>query len=126
MTLKQLQYVVTVADVGNITEAAKRLFIAQPSLTASIHELEKEYGITIFIRSSKCVEVTPEGDEFLGYARQVLEQTNLIDERYTGKQKGKQRFCVSAQHYSFAVEAFVELLKEYGGDKYEFHMRETQ
>ena len=126
MTLKQLQYVVTVADVGNITEAAKRLFIAQPSLTASIHELEKEYGITIFIRSSKGVEVTPEGDEFLGYARQVLEQTNLIDERYTGKQKGKQRFCVSAQHYSFAVEAFVELLKECGGDKYEFHMRETQ
>ena len=111
---------------GNITEAAKRLFIAQPSLTASIHELEKEYGITIFIRSSKGVEVTPEGDEFLGYARQVLEQANLIDERYTGKQKGKQRFCVSAQHYSFAVEAFVELLKEYGGDKYEFHMRETQ
>ncbi|MCR5208941.1 MAG: LysR family transcriptional regulator [Lachnospiraceae bacterium] len=126
MTLKQLQYIVTVADTGNITEAAKRLFIAQPSLTASIHELEKEYGISIFIRGNKGVELTPEGDEFLGYARQVLEQADLIDERYTGKHKGKQRFCVSAQHYSFAVEAFVELLKEYGGDKYEFHMRETQ
>ncbi|MBR5635982.1 MAG: LysR family transcriptional regulator [Pseudobutyrivibrio sp.] len=126
MTLKQLRYAVTVADTGNITEAAKKLFIAQPSLTSAIRELESEYHITIFNRSNKGIEVTPEGDEFLGYARQVLEQTDLIDERYTGKASGKQRFCVSAQHYSFAVEAFVELLKRDGGDKYEFHMRETQ
>ena len=126
MTLKQLQYIVTIADTGNITEAAKRLFIAQPSLTAAVHELEKEYGITIFFRGNKGVKLTPDGDEFLGYARQVLEQTKLIDARYTGEYKGKQRFCVSAQHYSFAVEAFVELLRAFGGDKYEFHMRETQ
>ena len=126
MTLKQLQYIVTVAETGNITEAAKKLYIAQPSLTAAIHELEKEYGITIFSRSNKGIEITPDGDEFLGYARQVLEQTNLMDERYTGKTTGKQRFCVSAQHYSFAVEAFVKLLREQGRKKYEFHMRETQ
>ena len=113
MTLKQLQYVVTVAETGNITEAAKKLFIAQPSLTAAVHELEKEYGIILFSRSNKGIELTPDGEEFLGYARQVLEQANLIDER-------------SSQHYSFAVEAFVQLLKEQGGDKYEFHMRETQ
>ena len=126
MTIKQLQYAVTVAETGNMTEAARKLFIAQPSLTSAIHELEKEYGITLFFRSNKGIELTPEGDEFLGYARQVLEQANLINERYTGKSTGKQRFCVSSQHYSFVVEAFVELLKEYGGDKYEFHMRETQ
>lgn len=126
MTIKQLQYAVTVAETGNMTEAARKLFIAQPSLTSAIHELEKEYGITLFFRSNKGIEVTPEGDEFLGYARQVLEQANLINERYTGKGTGKQRFCVSSQHYSFAVEAFVRLLKEHGGDKYEFHMRETQ
>ncbi len=126
MTLKQLQYIVTVAETGNITEAAKRLFIAQPSLTAAVRELEKEYGFSIFIRDNKGVQPTPEGDEFLGYARQVLEQAKLIDERYTGSHKGKQRFCVSAQHYSFVVEAFVELLKECNSDKYEFHMRETQ
>lgn len=126
MTLKQLRYVVEVADTGNITEAAKKLFIAQPSLTAAIRELENEYNVTIFYRSNKGIEITPEGDEFLGYARQVLEQANLIDERYTGAGHGKLRFCVSAQHYSFVVEAFVELLKKYGGDKYEFHMRETQ
>ena len=126
MTLKQLRYIVTVADTGNITEAAGKLYISQPSLTASIQELEKEYGITIFERSKKGIRLTPEGDEFLGYARQVLDQANLIDERYTGEKNGKVRFCVSSQHYSFVVEAFVELLKKYGGDRYEFHMRETQ
>ena len=73
MTLKQLQYIITVAETGNITEAAKKLFLAQPSLTASIHELEKEYGISIFSRSNKGIELTPEGEEFLGYARQVVE-----------------------------------------------------
>ena len=126
MTLKQLYYAVTVSETGNITEAAKKLFIAQPSLTASIQELEKEYNITIFRRSKKGIEITPDVDEFLGYARQVLEQANLIEERYNGIKKGKTRFCVSSQHYSFVVEAFVQLLKTYGGDKYEFHMRETE
>ncbi len=126
MTLKQLRYAVTVADTGNMTEAARRLFIAQPSLTSAIMGLEKEYGITIFSRSNKGIEVTKEGEEFLGYARQILDQADLFNERYTGKSEGKVRFCVSSQHYSFVVEAFVELLKKYGGNKYEFHMRETQ
>ena len=126
MTLKQLHYAVTVSETGNITEAARKLYIAQPSLTSAIQELEKEYGITIFLRKKTGIEITKEGDEFLGYARQVLEQANLIEERYNGIKTGKIRFCVSSQHYSFAVEAFVKRLKEYGGDKYEFHMRETE
>ena len=126
MTLKQLHYAVTIAETGSITEASKKLFLAQPSLTASIRELEKEYGVTIFTRSKKGIEVTKEGEEFLGYARQVLEQANLIEERYNGAHKGKVRFCVSSQHYSFAVEAFVKLLKDLDPDKYEFHMRETE
>ena len=126
MTLKQLKYVTVVADTGNITDAARKLYIAQPSLTASIQELEKEYGIVIFKRSKKGIEVTTDGEEFLGYARQVLEQADLIEERYAGNSRGKMRFCVSSQHYSFVVEAFVELLKKSGGDKYEFHMRECQ
>ena len=126
MTLKQLQYIVTAAETGNITEAAGRLYISQPSLTSAIHEIEREYGITVFTRSGRGIEATPEGEEFLGFARQVLEQANMIDERYKGASTGKQRFCVSAQHYSFAVEAFVELLREHGGDRYEFRMRETQ
>ncbi|MBO4687480.1 MAG: LysR family transcriptional regulator [Clostridiales bacterium] len=126
MTLKQLRYAVTVAETGNMTEAARRLFIAQPSLTSAIMELEKEYGITIFSRSNKGIEITKDGEEFLGYARQILDQAELFNERYTGKKEGKVRFCVSSQHYSFAVEAFVELLRKHGGSKYEFHMRETQ
>lgn len=92
MTLKQLRYVVTVAETGNITEAAKKLFIAQPSLTFAIQELEKEYDITIFNRTRKGIEITVDGEEFLGYARQVLEQTYLIEERYTGNLSGKPRF----------------------------------
>ncbi|SFT32049.1 DNA-binding transcriptional regulator, LysR family [Lachnospiraceae bacterium XBD2001] len=126
MTLKQLSYVVTVAETGSITEAAKQLYIAQPSLTTAVKELEQEYCITIFHRSKKGIELTPEGDEFLGYARQLLDQANLMNAHYTGTKQGKQRFCVSAQHYSFAVEAFVKLIQASGGDKYEFHMRETQ
>ena len=126
MTLKQLRYAVIVAETGNITEAAKKLFIAQPSLTAAIAELEKEYNIKMFSRNKRGIEVTSDGEEFLGYARQVLEQANLIDERYLSSTDQKLRFYVSSQHYSFAVEAFVKLLRQSGKDKYEFHMRETQ
>lgn len=126
MTLLQLKYVVTVAAAGTISEAAKRLYMAQPSLTAAIKELESELGITIFKRTNKGILISPEGEEFLGYARQVIEQTSLIEERYLGTAPVKHQFCVSTQHYSFAVEAFVDLLKEYGGEEYDFRIRETQ
>lgn len=126
MTLQQLKYIVTVASKGTISEAAKELYIAQPSLTSAIKELESELGITIFNRTNKGVILSVEGEEFLGYARLVIEQTNLIKEKYSGKSSGKHQFCVSTQHYSFAVEAFVELLRQYGGEEYEFRLRETQ
>ena len=126
MTLQQLKYVTAVASKGTISEAAKELFIAQPSLTAAIKELETELGITIFNRTNKGAVLTADGEEFLGYARQVLEQTSLIEEKYTGKAAGKHLFCVSAQHYSFVVEAFVDLLRDYGGEEYDFRIRETQ
>ena len=126
MTLLQLKYIVTVAAVGTISEAAKQLFISQPSLTSAVKELENELGITIFNRTNKGVVLSAEGEEFLGYARQVIEQTNLIEEKYFGTTPVKYQFCVSTQHYSFAVEAFVELIKEYGGNEYDFRIRETQ
>lgn len=126
MTLLQLKYVVTVAAAGTISEAAKELYMAQPSLTAAIKELENELGITIFRRTNKGILISAEGEEFLGYARQVIEQTSLIEERYLGTAPVKHQFCVSTQHYSFAVEAFVDLLKQYGGDEYDFRIRETQ
>lgn len=126
MTLQQLKYITTVASKGTISEAARELYISQPSLTAAIRELETELSITIFHRTNKGVILSAEGEEFLGYARQVIEQTQLIEEKYMGKEPVKHQFCVSTQHYSFAVEAFVGLLREYGGDEYDFRLRETQ
>ena len=126
MTLVQLKYIVTIAETGTISEAAKQLYIAQPSLTAAVKELESELGITIFRRTNKGVLLSAEGEEFLGYARQVIEQTNLIEERYLGTGQVKHQLCVSTQHYSFAVEAFVELLRQYGGEEYDFRIQETQ
>ena len=128
MTLQQLKYAVAVADTRNITEASRRVFISQPSLTAAIHELEAEMGITIFSRSNKGVTITNEGDEFLSYARQVLEQANLLEERFKSKDEdsGNTIFSVSCQHYSFAVNAFVDVIKRFGGNEYNFTLRETQ
>lgn len=126
MTLQQLRYVVTVAEKGTISEAAKTLYISQPSLTNAIRELEKEMRITIFNRTNKGVVVSNEGDEFLGYARQVLEQTDLLEEKYKRDRKVRQRFSVSTQHYSFAVNAFVDVIREFGGNMYDFTLRETQ
>lgn len=126
MTLQQLKYVVAIAASGTISEAARELYLTQPSLTAAVKELEAELGITIFTRTNKGVILSAEGEEFLGYARQVIEQTDLIEEKYSGKTPGKHQFCVSTQHYSFAVEAFVDLLRQYGGDEYDFRIRETQ
>ena len=125
MTLQQLKYVVMVAKKGTISEAAQALFISQPSLTNAIRELEKELRITIFNRTNKGIYITKEGEEFLGYARQVLEQTNLLEERYLTTTPVKQNFCISTQHYSFAINAFVDFIKEYGREEYDFSLRET-
>ena len=126
MTLQQLRYVIMVAETGTITEAAGKLYISQPSLTNAIHELEKEMNLVIFNRTNRGISLSKEGEEFLGYARQVLEQASILEDKYKGKGGGKKQFCVSTQHYSFAVNAFVDLIKEYGQDEYDFSIRETQ
>ena len=115
-----------VAETGTITEAAGKLYISQPSLTNAIHELEKEMNLVIFNRTNRGISLSKEGEEFLGYARQVLEQASILEDKYKGKGGGKKQFCVSTQHYSFAVNAFVDLIKEYGQDEYDFSIRETQ
>ncbi len=124
MTLQQLKYVIEVAEKGSITEAAKSLFISQPSLSAAIHELEQETATTIFLRNSRGIRLTPEGAEFLGYARQVVQQAALIEDKYIAHSAIKQRFSVSTQHYSFTSSAFVELVRAQGGEAYEFVLRE--
>lgn len=126
MTLIQLRYAITVADAGSMNEAAKKLFISQPSLSQSVRELEEEAGIEIFRRSTRGVSVTQEGAEFLGYARQVTEQYGLIESRYIERTNVKKKFGVSMQHYAFAVNAFVEMVKQFGMDEYEFAIRETK
>lgn len=126
MTLQQLKYVVAVAEKGTISDAAKELFISQPSLTNAIKELENEMHITIFRRTNKGIVISNKGDEFLAYARQVLEQTNLLEEKYLNVNKQSPIFSVSAQHYSFAVNAFVDVIREFDGNQYDFTLRETQ
>ena len=126
MTLTQLKYVITVAEARSMNEATKRLFISQPSLSSAIKEIEEEIGIEIFRRSNKGVFVTPEGEEFVGYARQVVEQYMLIETKYIDKTNVKKKFGVSTQHYTFAVNAFVEMVKQFGMDEYEFAIHETK
>lgn len=126
MTLAQLRYAITVAKSTSMNEAARTLFISQPSLSSAIKELEEEIGVELFRRTNRGISVTPEGEEFLGYARQVVEQYQLIETKYISKEQAKKKFSVSTQHYTFAVNAFVELVKQFGMDEYEFAIHETK
>lgn len=126
MTLTQLKYVIEVANSSSMNEAAKKLFISQPSLSAAIRELELEAGIEIFRRTNRGISLTPEGEEFVGYARQVVEQYKLLESKYVDKESVKKKFSVSMQHYSFAVNAFVEMVKQFGMEEYEFAVYETK
>ncbi len=126
MTLAQLRYAITVASASSMNEAARKLFISQPSLSAAIKELEEEVGVELFKRTNRGISVTLEGEEFIGYARQVVEQYNLIESKYILKENTKKKFGVSMQHYTFAVKAFVEMVKQFGMDEYEFEIHETK
>ena len=125
MTLLQLKYALAVAKYGSVSLAARHLFISQPSLTESLSSLEQEIQQTLFVRSSRGMKPTDVGRNFLGYARQVVEQMRLLEDRYSGE-SGKRYFSVSTQHYTFAASAFVELVKEHGGDDYEFSLLEER
>lgn len=125
MTLQQLKYAVTVAECGTISAAAEKLFISQPSLTAAIRELETEMGVTIFSRTNRGVIVSREGEEFLGYARQILSQAQLMQERFGGQEQGEKRFAVSSQHFNFTVWAFTQLVQRLPNQRYNLHFRET-
>ena len=126
MTLQQLKYVIAISSTGSMNKAAEQLYVSQPSLTSSVQELEKEAGIKIFNRSGRGVTLTNDGAEFVQYARQVVGQFDVLSEKYIGKGNVKKKFGVSAQHYSFAVKAFVEMVKEFDTAEYEFAVRETK
>ena len=126
MTLQQLRYVTAIAETGSFNKAAERLFIAQPSLTSAIKELEKEIGMTLFLRSGRGATLTPDGTDFLPYARSVLTRFQDLVDVFGGGEKRRQRFAVSTQHYSFAVKAFVQLTSGLDVAEYEFALRETR
>lgn len=126
MKLQQLVYAVNVAECGSVTEAARRLYVSQPSVTSSIRDLEREMGVHIFDRTNKGVVVTEEGETFLGYARQVLEQAELLEGKYKKTTMRVPHFSVSCQHYSFAVNAFVDVIREFDAERYDFTLREEQ
>lgn len=126
MTLQQIHYVITISEAGSINKAAELLYVAQPSLTGALKELERELGITIFNRGGKGVTLTNDGAEFLLYARQVYSQYEELREKFGKGGTLKKKFCVSTQHYSFAVKAFVEMVKKFDTLQYEFAIRETK
>ncbi|MBO6167432.1 MAG: LysR family transcriptional regulator [Kiritimatiellae bacterium] len=125
MTLQQLKYADAVAQSGSVSEAARRVFATQPTVSEAIRALEEELRVAIFTRSNKGIAVTREGEEFLASARQILDDAARIEEKYTGKAVRKPQFAVSCQHYAFAAEAFMAVVKAAEADTYDFTLRET-
>lgn len=129
MTLQQLRYLIAIANHGSISAAAHTLYVSQSSLSVAVRDIERETGVTIFERSNRGITLTSDGVELLGYARQVVEQADLMAQRYSGRGSGgtqAQRLAITSQHYAFVVEAFLELSEEYEGDTYNFSLRETR
>ena len=126
MTLQQLIYSVKIAETKSMNKAATELFISQPALSSAIHELEEELNIEIFIRNQRGIIVTTEGENFLSYARHIVEVSNMLKDRYTSDEMKNNKFSVSMQHYSFAVEAFMKLAEEFKLHDYELAVHETK
>jgi DNA-binding transcriptional LysR family regulator len=126
MTLQQLKYIIKIVECGSITEAARQLFISQPSLSGALKAVEAELGIEIFNRTSRGISLSADGSEFLAYARQITEQADLLEQRYLGKKPSKQICSISTQHYAFAVSAFVNVVAALPADEYKVTLRETR
>lgn len=126
MTVQQLRYVLTIAEMGSLNKAAEVLYVSQPSLTSAVRELEDELGITLFNRGARGVTVTNDGAEFIPYARDAVAQFDRVIDKYAGGGKVKKKFGISTQHYSFAVKSFVEMVKRFDTEEYEFAIRETK
>lgn len=126
MNINQIKYVLTVAKSASMREAASKLYISQPALSTSIRELEDELGILIFERSNKGITITEEGYEFLSYAKKTVNQYEILEDKYLSKDKDKERFSVSTQHYTFAIRSFTNVIKKFDPDKYIFSIHETR
>ena len=126
MNISQLKYVIAVASSSSMREAATKLFISQPALSASIRDLEEEVGVVFFERTNKGISLTDEGREFLTYAKKAVSQYEILQERYLVAERGRELFSVSTQHYNFAVKAFAEVIRKSNPKRYEFSVHETK
>jgi DNA-binding transcriptional LysR family regulator len=126
MTILQLKYVIALSTSTSMREAANKLYITQPALSLAINDLEEELGVILFARTNRGISLTKEGEEFLVYAKQAVGQFTLIEEKYDRNSKGKENFSVSMQHYVFAIYAFVNTIKQYESDEYNYSVYETR
>ena len=126
MNINQLKYVLEVARSSSMREASTKLYVSQPALSASIHDLEEEIGILIFERTNKGISLTDEGREFLSYAKKAVGQYEILEERYLSRDSDKEHFSVSTQHYNFAIKAFTDVIREMEPDKFIFSIHETK
>jgi len=126
MNINQMKYVIEVSNSSSMREAATKLFVSQPALSSSVHELEEELGILIFERTNKGIRLTDEGRDFINYAKQAVAQYQVLEDRYLGKHKGREIFSVSTQHYLFAIKSFTNMLKWFELEKYSFSIHETR
>lgn len=126
MNINQLKYVLEVAGSSSMREASTKLYVSQPALSASIHDLEEEIGILIFERTNKGISLTDEGREFLSYAKKAVGQYEILEERYLSRDSDKEHFSVSTQHYNFAIKAFTDVIRKMEPDKFIFSIHETK
>ena len=126
MNITQIKYVLQIARSASMRDAATKLFISQPALSASVRELEEELGLLLFERTNKGITLTDEGREFVSYAKKAVGQYEILEDRYLSGDQDKQRFSVSTQHYNFAIRAFTAVLQDSDPEKYVFSIHETK
>ena len=126
MTIRQLRFVLKAVQTGSYSEAAKQLFVSEPSISTGIRDLETELGVSLFTKNGRGILLTEEGKEFIGQAQKIVAQTDFIEEYYAHEHKSPPlRFFVSSQHYPFAVEAFSKLLEEIDSERFVLGIREN-
>ena len=124
MTIQQIRYVIGVAEAGSFNKASEKLFISQPSLTSSVHDLEYEIGFQIFNRTARGVTLTEKGKDFLDDAKNLFKNFCDFQEKFTRREK--KIFSVSTLYYAFARKAFVDVVQRFGPEGYDFAFREMR
>ncbi len=125
MNILHLKYALAVADAGSLGKASEKLLIAPPNISRSIKELEGDLGITIFERTAKGMELTPEGERFIGLAKDVVTRINQVENFYKNGEVKKQKFSISVPRASYISEAFAEFSKKLTNDPVEIFYKET-